>query len=83
MQYADVVMAVLGAALLAWIADLVTGRRGFFATSLVSTTGAICGWFLCIRVFAAETMDQWGWVLWAMAGSAIGLVAYFLFRNKR
>ena len=83
MQYADVVMAVLGAALLAWIADLLTGRRGFFATSLVSATGAICGWFLCIRVFASTTMDQWEWVLWAMAGSVIGLVAYFLFRNKR
>ena len=83
MQYADVVIAVLGAALLAWIADLVTGRRGFFATSLVSATGAICGWFLCIRVFAETTMDQWQWVLWSIGGSIFCLVAYFLFRNKR
>jgi MFS family permease len=82
-QYADVVIAVLAALALAWIADLLTGRRGLVATSLVSATGAICGWFLAIRVFAVVTMDQWSWVGWSIAGSVFCLVAYFLFRNKR
>lgn len=83
MQYADIVTAVLGAFVLAWLADLVTGRRGLFATALVSGTGGIAGWFLAVRVFAVSTMDEWGWVLWAMVASAIALGAFFLFRSKR
>lgn len=83
MEYADIVIAVLGAALLAWTADQLTGRRGLFATSLVAMVGAVCGWFLVIRVFAAATMDDWTWVLWSMAGAAVCLGAYFLFRSKR
>lgn len=83
MQYADILIAVLGAAALAWIADLLTGRRGLAATSLVSATGAACGWFLCVRVFGVATLEQWQWVVWALAGSAICLVAFFLFRSKR
>ena len=83
MQYADIVIAVLGAFVLAWLADLMTGRRGLFATSLVSAVGAICGWFLAVRVFAVSTMDQWGWILWSMAAAILALVAFFLFRNKR
>ena len=83
MQYADIVTAVLGAFVLAWLADLITGRRGLFATSLVSGVGAIAGGFLAVRVFGVSTMDQWGWVLWSMIASAIALVAFFLFRSKR
>jgi len=83
LQYADIVIAVLGAFVLAWLADLVSGRRGLFATSLVSGVGAIAGWFLAVRVFAVSTMDQWGWVLWSMVACVIALGAFFLFRSKR
>lgn len=83
LQYADVVIAVLGALALAWLADMATGRRGLFATSLVSFTGAVAGWFLAVRVFGVSTMDQWGWVLWSMVASALALAAFFLFRSKR
>jgi hypothetical protein len=83
LQYADIVIAVLGAFVLAWLADLFTGRRGLFATSLVSGVGAIAGWFLAVRVFAVSTMDQWGWVLWSMVACVIALGAFFLFRSKR
>lgn len=83
MQYADIVIAVLGALALAWLADLFTGRRGLFATSLVSGVAAVAGWFLAVRVFGVSTMEQWDWVLWSMVASAIALIAFFLFRSKR
>lgn len=83
MEYADIILAVALTLGLAWIADLLTGRRGFFATSLVSATGAVCGWFLAVRVFGTSTMDEMGWVLWSAIGSALCLGAFFLFRNKR
>ncbi len=83
LQYADIVTAVLGAFVLAWLADLLTGRRGLFATALVSGVGAVAGWFLAVRVFAVSTMDQWDWVLWSMIASVIALGAFFLFRSKR
>jgi anaerobic C4-dicarboxylate transporter len=83
LQYADIVIAVLGAFLLAWLADTFTGRRGLFATSLVSAIAAVAGWFLAVRVFAVSTMDEWTWVGWSLAASALALVTFFLFRNKR
>ncbi|WP_420469810.1 MULTISPECIES: transglycosylase [unclassified Brevundimonas] len=83
MQHADIVTALVAAFALAWLADLLTGRRGLFATSLVSGTGAVAGAFLAVRVFGAYTMDEWGWVLWSLIGSVIALVAFFLFRSKR
>lgn len=83
MQYADIAIAVLGAFALAWLADLVTGRRGLFATSLVSGVAAVAGWFLAIRVFGVGTMDEWGWVVWSLAASALALGGFFLFRSKR
>lgn len=83
MQYADIVIAVLGALALAWLADLFTGRRGLFATSLVSGVAAVAGWFLAVRVFGVSTMEQWDWVLWSMVASAVALIAFFLFRSKR
>ena len=83
MQYADIITAVVGAFVMAWLADLVTGRRGLFATSLVSGVAAVAGWFLAIRVFAVGTMDGWTWVGWSLAGSALALGAFFLFRSKR
>ncbi|MBU1347362.1 MAG: transglycosylase [Alphaproteobacteria bacterium] len=83
MEYADIIVAVAGVFTLAWIADLLTGRRGLFAASLVAGTGAVCGWFLAVRVFGAVTMDEFGWTLWAGAGAALGLATFYLFRNTR
>ena len=83
MQYAEVIAATLGVLALAALADQLTGKRGFFATFLVSAVGAICGWFLAVRVFAVSTLTDWTWVGWALGGAALCLVAYFLFRNKR
>lgn len=83
MQYADIVIAVLGAFVLAWLADLVTGRRGLFATALVSGVAAVAGWFLAVRVFAVTSMDGWVWVGWSMAASIMALAGFFLFRSKR
>lgn len=83
MPYAEIVIAVLGAFALAWLADLVTGRRGLFATSLVSGVAAVAGGFLAIRVFAVGTVGDWTWVLWSLAASALALGAFFLFRSKR
>lgn len=82
-QYADIVIAALAAFVLAVVFDAATGRRGLFAASLVSGTGAVAGWFLSVRVFAVSTMDRWTWVLWALAVSAVALLIFFLFRNKR
>ena len=83
MQYADIVIAILGALSLAWAADLLSGRRGYGGAVLLSGVGAGCGWFLAVRVFGVATMDDWIWVVWAMAGSALCLTAYYLFRSKR
>ena len=83
MQYLDIVAAVAGGLLLAWIADLLTGRRGLGGTALVSGVGLLCGWFLAVRVFAVSTMDSWVWIPWSLIGSIVCLVAFFLFRGKR
>ena len=82
-QHLDIILAVAGALALGWIADLLTGGRGIARTLLASLTGAVCGWFLAVRVFAAHGMGGLGWVVWAMAGSVIVLLVYFLTRNKR
>lgn len=82
-QYAEIIAAALGVLILATIADQIAGRRGFFASLLVSAVGAACGAFLALRVFGISTLTDWAWVVWAMAGAAICLVAFFLFRNKR
>jgi uncharacterized membrane protein YeaQ/YmgE (transglycosylase-associated protein family) len=83
LQYVDIVIAVVGAFVLAWLADQLTGRRGLFATSLVSGVAAVAGWFLAIRVFAVGTMDGFGWVTWSLAASVLALIGFFLFRSKR
>ncbi|MBD3837509.1 transglycosylase [Brevundimonas sp.] len=83
MQYLDIVAAGAGGLLLAWIADLLTGRRGLGGTALVSGIGLLCGCFLAVRVFAVSTMDSWVWIPWSLIGSVICLVAFFLFRSKR
>jgi uncharacterized membrane protein YeaQ/YmgE (transglycosylase-associated protein family) len=83
LPYIEIIMAVLGAFTLAWLADLVSGRRGLFATSLVSAVAAVCGWFLAVRVFGASTMEEWTWVIWSLAAATLALGAFFLFRSKR
>ncbi|MFY8164282.1 MAG: transglycosylase [Brevundimonas sp.] len=83
MPYIEIILAVLGAFALSWLADLVSGRRGLFATSLVSAVAAVAGWFLAVRVFGVSTMTEWTWVLWSMAAATLALGAFFLFRSKR
>lgn len=83
LPYVEIIVAVLGAFALAWLADLVSGRRGLFASSLVSAVAAVSGWFLAVRVFGASTVNEWTWVLWSLAGSTAALAAFFLFRSKR
>ena len=83
MQYLDIILAVVGALALGWVADLLTGGRGVAKTLLASGTGALCGWFLAVRVFGAHVMGDIRWVGWAMAGSVIVLLVFFLTRNKR
>ena len=83
MQYADIALAVLGVLAIAWVADQLSGRRGYGGALLVAAVGAACGWFLPIRVFAFTTMDEIIWVVWSLVGAAASLLAYFLFRSKR
>ena len=83
MPYTQIAAAVAIALVLAWGADLFTGRRGFFATALVSGVAAVAGWFLAIRVFGVATSQQWIWLAWSGIASALALGTFFLFRNKR
>lgn len=83
MPYLEIAIAALGALALAAVADMLTGRRGMLATSLVSGVGAVCGWFLAVRVFAVATTADWDWVAWSLIAAVICLVAFFIFRSKR
>lgn len=83
MPYAQIAVAIGVAAVLACAADLLTGRRGLFATGLVAGVGGVLGWFLAVRVFAVATTHQWPWLIWSAGASALALGAYFLFRSKR
>lgn len=83
LQYADIIAALIGVFALGWAADQMTGRRGLFGTLLVSSVGAVCGWFLVIRVFGSATMDGWVWTVWSGLGSVVALGLFFLFRNTR
>ncbi|NBB51637.1 transglycosylase [Rhizobium sp. CRIBSB] len=83
MPYLELLIAALAALGLAAIADQLTGRRGFLGTSLVSGVGAVCGWFLAVRVFAVTTTDDWDWILWSVVASIVCLGAFFIFRSKR
>ena len=83
MQYLDTVIAALAVFVLAWGADMATGKRGLFGSALVAGTGAVCGWFIAVRVLAQYTNEQWGWVVWALGGAAVCLALYTLFQSKR
>lgn len=83
MQYVEIAIALAGALGLAWITDLLTGRRGLGGTILVALVSGACGAFLAVRVFAVATLSGWEWLPWAFAAVVLGLVAFFLFRSKR
>ncbi|MBX9614754.1 MAG: transglycosylase [Caulobacteraceae bacterium] len=83
MEYADIIVAVVGVFALGWIADSLTGRRGLFVATLVAGTGAICGGFLAVRVFGITTMDELDWLVWSGAGTVLCLITFYLFRNTR
>lgn len=83
LDYLDIALAVVGALALGWIADRLTGGRGVAKTLMASATGALCGWFLAVRVFAVHPLGDPLWLLWAMGGSLTVLLVYFLTRNKR
>lgn len=83
MEYADYAAAAVVTGLLAWIADLASGRRGIIKHLLVAATGAAAGGFLGVRVFALATFDDWRWVGWAAAGAAAALLVFLLTRSKR
>ncbi|SPU47056.1 transglycosylase [Brevundimonas diminuta] len=83
MQYVEIAIALAGALGLAWIADLLTGRRGLGGTILVALVSGACGAFLAVRVFAVATLSDWEWLPWTFAAVVLGLVAFFLFRSKR
>ena len=82
-QGAAVAAAVVGALAIAWIADMLAGRRGLGGAILVAGVGAACAAFLAIRVFGVATLDSWLWVIWSLAGAALSMGAFYLFRNKR
>ncbi|MBN9479669.1 MAG: hypothetical protein J0I52_05480 [Bordetella sp.] len=83
MQYVEIAVALTGALGLAWIADLLTGRRGLGGAILVTLVSGACGAFLAVRVFAVAALADWEWLPWAFAAVVIGLVTFFLFRSKR
>lgn len=80
----NIAVAVIGAGLLAWIADALTRRRqGLFGNLLVAGTGAAAGWFLAVRVFAVDLTGGWTWVGWSLGGAASLLAAFAAIRGKR
>ena len=83
MAYAPPLAALAGALLIAWMGDAATGRRGYFGASLAALTGAACGAFLALRVFAIGQPEDWSWLAWSLIGSAGLLLIYTLFRSKR
>lgn len=82
-QYIEAIVVLAVAAGLGWAADLMTGRRNVGVSILVAVTGAACGAFLAVRVFATASFESWGWAPWSVAGAILALFGFFLFRNKR
>lgn len=83
MPYVEMAATVAGALVLAWLADLVTGRRDLPGFVIVALTGAASGAFLTLRVFSLATIDSWKWPLGAGIGALAAIVLYFLFRKQR
>jgi transposase len=57
LQYADIAAAIAGGLLLAWIADLLTGDRGYQVTQQLPGIGPVLA-----AVIIAETVDS-KWLL--------------------
>ena len=83
MPYVELAVTVVVAVALAWLADLVTGRRDLPGFVVVALTGAVCGAFLTLRVFALATFDSWVWPVGSAIGAVAAIVLYFLFRKQR
>lgn len=83
MPYIQLAATIVSVGVLAWLADLVTGRRSLPNMMMVALTGGAAGAFLAVRVFAVSNHDSWIWPLWSAAGAVLSLLIYFLFRNKR
>lgn len=83
MPYIELAVTIAVVSALAFLADLLAGRREMPAFFIVAYTGAICGVFLVLRVFALVTLDSWIWPVWAAGGAIVGLLLYFIFRKKR
>ncbi|WP_292040196.1 MULTISPECIES: transglycosylase [unclassified Brevundimonas] len=83
MPYIELLSTLAAIAVLAWVADLVTGRRALANMMIVGATGGVAGAFLALRVFAVSEYDSWIWPIWAVAAAVIAMLVYFMFRNKR
>lgn len=83
LEHLDLILALLAVVGLAVVADQLTGRRSLDQALLVAGTGAVCGAFMCVRVFAVGSMDGWLWVGWSLVGAVVCLLAHFLLRGKR
>ena len=83
MPYVEMAVTVIAALALAWLADIVTGRRDLPGFIIVALTGAAGGAFLALRVFAVSTLDSWLWPIGAAVGAVAAIVLYFLFRKQR
>ncbi|WP_312125818.1 transglycosylase [Brevundimonas sp.] len=83
MPYIELLSTLAAIAVLAWVADLVTGRRALANMMIVGATGGAAGAFLALRVFAVSEYDSWVWPIWAVAAAVIAMLVYFMFRNKR
>lgn len=83
MPYIELLSTLAAVAVLAWVADLITGRRALANMMIVGLTGGIAGAFLALRVFAVAEYDSWIWPIWSVAAAVIAMLVYFMFRNKR
>jgi len=83
MPYIEMAATAVVAVALAWLADIVTGRRDLPGFIVVALTGAAGGAFLTLRVFALSTIDSWLWHMGAAIGTVAAIVLYFLFRKQR
>ncbi|WP_292053646.1 MULTISPECIES: transglycosylase [unclassified Brevundimonas] len=83
MPYVEAAVTIFVALALAWLADLITGRRDLPGFVIVALTGAAGGAFLALRVFSLATIDSWLWPMGAGIGAVAAIVLYFLFRKQR
>lgn len=83
MPYIELLATIVGVCVLAWLADLLTGRRALPAMTIVGLSGGAAGAFLSLRVFAISNYDSWIWPLCSVIAAMLSLLLYFMFRNKR